>query len=325
MMKLGKTYLCRYAHQDDDVPAGWVSQPLGGHHGANGYVLWSKDMPDSPFKLPEGNVQISFSGGRTSAYMLHQILVANNGLPDRAVVTFANTGREMPQTLDFVNECSHRWDVPIVWLEYDRPENKVGFKVVTRETASERGEPFELMIRAKNNYIPNVVRRFCTSELKVLTIKRYLVQELGWDKWTQAVGIRADERHRVKKKELDNRWVSWYPLVAANEAKEDVAEFWHKQNLAFDFDLRLPNINGFCPQGNCDFCFLKSEHTLALMIKEYPERFEWWQKMEDLSPRTFGRNRNLRDLKDFVERQQDWVFDEVGYFCQADGGECTGD
>ena len=68
----------------------------------------------SHYVLPEGNVQIAFSGGRTSAYMLHHILEANGGLPDRANVVFANTGREMPETLDFVQECSDRWSVPIV-------------------------------------------------------------------------------------------------------------------------------------------------------------------------------------------------------------------
>ena len=52
--------------------------------------------------LPTGNVQISFSGGRTSGFMLHQILEANNGLPDCSKVIFSNTGREMPQTLDYV-------------------------------------------------------------------------------------------------------------------------------------------------------------------------------------------------------------------------------
>ena len=37
------------------------------------------------FKLPEGNVQISFSGGRTSAFMLHQILAVNGTLRTRQV------------------------------------------------------------------------------------------------------------------------------------------------------------------------------------------------------------------------------------------------
>ncbi len=37
-------------------------------------------------KLPDGNVLISFSGGRTSGYMLHRILEANGDLPDRVRV-----------------------------------------------------------------------------------------------------------------------------------------------------------------------------------------------------------------------------------------------
>jgi len=59
----------------------------------------------SHYLLPAGNVAIAFSGGRTSAYMLHQILEANGGLPDRCVVSFQNTGREMPETLGFVPEA----------------------------------------------------------------------------------------------------------------------------------------------------------------------------------------------------------------------------
>ena len=69
--------------------------------------------------LPDGNIQISFSGGRTSGYMLHQILEANGSLPDRVQVLFANTGREMPETLEFVRECQERWGVKITWVEYD--------------------------------------------------------------------------------------------------------------------------------------------------------------------------------------------------------------
>ena len=53
-------------------------------------------MTRLPFILPDGNVQIAFSGGRTSGYMLHQILEANGGLTDRVEVTFQNTGRGMP-------------------------------------------------------------------------------------------------------------------------------------------------------------------------------------------------------------------------------------
>ena len=69
-------------------------------------------------KLPDGNVLIIFSGGRTSGYMLHRILKANGDLPDRVKVLFANTGREMPGTLDFVHNIEKNWGVDITWLEY---------------------------------------------------------------------------------------------------------------------------------------------------------------------------------------------------------------
>ena len=98
----------------------------------------------NPYELPEDNVLISFSGGRTSGYMLHQILCANGDLPDRAKVTFANTGREMPETLDFVQECSDRWNVPITWLEYRKEKPK--FEVVSHNSASRDGEPFNQLI-----------------------------------------------------------------------------------------------------------------------------------------------------------------------------------
>ena len=62
---------------------------------------------------------ISFSGGRSSAYMLYKILEAHDfKLPEYIKVIFANTGKEMAQTLDFVRDVSEKWNVHIVWLEY---------------------------------------------------------------------------------------------------------------------------------------------------------------------------------------------------------------
>lgn len=71
----------------------------------------------NPYVITEPTC-ISFSGGRTSAYMLYRVLEANNGLPDMAKVCFANTGKEEEATLQFVHDCSVNWSVPITWLEY---------------------------------------------------------------------------------------------------------------------------------------------------------------------------------------------------------------
>ena len=72
---------------------------------------------------------INFSGGRTSAYMAKR-LIDEGG---EYLITFQNTGKEMPATLDFVNECDKRWNLGIVWLEYRQPAT---FQVVTYETSA---------------------------------------------------------------------------------------------------------------------------------------------------------------------------------------------
>jgi len=270
------------------------------------------------FKLPDGKVQISFSGGRTSGYMLYKILEANNGLPRNAVVSFQNTGREMPETLDFVRQVSERWNVPIVWLEYDiTDEGKNYFKVVNHNSASRNGEPFDKQIN-KYNRLPNARFRFCTGVLKMQTGQKYL-KSLGWKSWKHAIGIRADEPRRLTKKSEGNIDL-FYPLAEAQKTKRNVEAFWMLQ----PFDLALPMHNGKTMKGNCDFCFLKSEATLALMAREHPELAQWWIDAEQRLDNRFERNRDMASLVEFVQRQQDWVFDEQDYFCQADGGECTG-
>lgn len=276
--------------------------------------------PGNPYVLPVGNVQISLSGGRTSGYMLHEILAANEGLPDRAEVIFANTGREMPETLDFVREIGLRWRVPITWLEY-RP-GLPGYVETGWQGASRAGEPFDMLIDAKS-YLPNQQTRFCTSELKIRPAKRYLI-ERGWQTWTAALGIRADEPARLNEEPLKERWQRWYPLAAAGVTKLHVMRFWQSQ----PFDLRLPNIKGRCPLGNCDGCFLKSEANRAALVRDYPDRAAWWAAAEKRVSSTFSKRGSWRDLIGFVGRQGDWLWTEeaeaTGALCQADGGDCTG-
>ena len=73
----------------------------------------------NPYRVPRPAV-VSFSGGRTSGYMLKHVVDAYGGrLPDDIAVVFANTGMEHPATLDFVDRCAHAWDIHIHWVEYD--------------------------------------------------------------------------------------------------------------------------------------------------------------------------------------------------------------
>ena len=89
--------------------------------------------------------------------MLWRVLQSNNGLPEEAIVCFANTGKEDEATLEFVRDCAINWNVNIKWLEFRDDEKK--YAIVDFETASRNGEPFEALIK-KRNYLPNPVSRF---------------------------------------------------------------------------------------------------------------------------------------------------------------------
>ena len=94
--------------------------------------------------LIEGPAYVSFSGGRTSGYMLRKIMDAHGGtLPADVHVLFANTGDEMPATLDFVRDCAERWAVPIHWVEYALTPDEPTYEIVSYVSASRDGEPFD--------------------------------------------------------------------------------------------------------------------------------------------------------------------------------------
>ncbi len=287
-------------------------------------------MSRDPFKI-DSPTCISFSGGRTSAYMLWRVLQSNGGLPSDAVVCFANTGKEDEATLRFVRDCGERWGVPIVWVEYRNDE--AGFAVVDYETASRNGEPFEAIIR-KRNYLPNPVTRFCTSELKIRTMHKWMRANwsaLGWDakdlECNQMIGIRADEQRRVSKIRArghsteTTKETMLMPLADAGVAVQDVNAFWMHQ----PFTLELPTFNGRTLAGNCDLCFLKPTQQVMSLIAERPERVVFWAKMEALALASkpdgavFRKDRpSYAKMAEFAAKQRD-MFDPdeeaIACFC----------
>lgn len=236
----------------------------------------------NPYKI-EGPALISFSGGRTSGYMLYHILQAHNGtLPDDVYVTFANTGKEMPETLDFVRDCGEHWGIKIHWLQMKIFDERPIYRTeeVTYETAARNGEPFAALIERKK-MLPNPVTRFCTSELKIMPMKRFM-KERGYKDWYNVIGLRYDEPRRVGKQKRANDsganpWESLTPLYDAKATVQDVFKFWEASN----FDLNLPNHGGKTLAGNCDLCYLKGMKTITSILKERPDLADWWVEQEN--------------------------------------------
>jgi 3'-phosphoadenosine 5'-phosphosulfate sulfotransferase (PAPS reductase)/FAD synthetase len=262
----------------------------------------------NPFLIDEPTV-ISFSGGRTSAFMLYKVLEAHDmSLPEEAIVCFANTGKEDEATLQFVNDCAKAWNVKIHWLEYQPAElTKDRWKEVDFETASRDGEPFSALIN-KRSYLPNPVARFCTSDLKVIPIQKYMLSR-GVEEFEQMLGIRADEKRRAAKLRQGNRT----PLIDANFSQLDVQEFWK----ANSFDLGLKFQSGVTNLGNCDLCFLKGPNQVLSIIRDNPDRALWWAKQEHDIGGTFRSDRpSYSQMMKFATEQMDmFASTEEGIAC----------
>jgi 3'-phosphoadenosine 5'-phosphosulfate sulfotransferase (PAPS reductase)/FAD synthetase len=245
----------------------------------------------NPYRI-DGPALISFSGGRTSGYMLWHILDAHNGdLPDDVYVCFANTGKEREETLRFVHECATRWGVRIRWLEWRhtgrgaQPADR--FEEVGYNSASRNGEPFEALIAVKR-FLPNSQMRYCTEKLKVDTMKWFMRVE-GYKRYLNAIGLRWDEMHRVFKQMARNEarkdsWETVMPMATrAAQVTRPTVEAWWKQQ-PFDLQLR-PH------EGNCDLCFLKGRAKRAEIIREHPEFANWWIEQETLSTQRITKTR----------------------------------
>lgn len=218
------------------------------------------------------NLIVSFSGGRTSAYMTKKILESQKYKEYKKHFVFANTGKENAETLEFVNKCSIEWGIDIVWLEAKiNKEKGVGttYTITDYKNASRNGEPFEQMIEVYG--LPNKHYPHCTRELKQVPIKKWVKDNFG-SYYEMAIGIRIDETKRINLATAKkNNWI--YPLIFDfPTTKRDVLDFWKKQS----FDLGLDDY-----LGNCDLCWKKSLKKRLMILNKKPQIGQWWREQEE--------------------------------------------
>lgn len=233
------------------------------------------------------NLLVSFSGGETSAY-LAKWLIDNKSDEYNMVFVFANTGDEEEETLKFVDLCSSKWNIDIVWVEaVVHHGERVGstHKVVDFNTASRNREPFKEVI--KKYGIPNQNFLHCNREMKLNPIKSYM-KSIGWKKYKTAIGIRVDEFDRVNKNRVKQRLI--YPLVSDKPTtKQEISHWWSNQ----DFRLKLRSYNT-----NCRTCWKKSDKVLAQTYRDNPKYFDFNKNMESAYGQgkyTFFRNGRTTD------------------------------
>ena len=215
---------------------------------------------------------VSFSGGKTSAFMSRWIQQNWEDKYEDIYYLFANTGQEHEQTLVFIDLCAWNWGLNITWLEaVVNPERGKGIrhKVVDFDTASRNGEPFSNQIAKEG--IPNKANPKCSDRLKLAPMQSYR-RSLGYrnQDFDTAIGIRTDEVDRINPRHKELNLV--YPLVSDVRMTRPMIDRWWNEQA---FNLEIP-----AHHGNCTWCWHKTERKLMTNIIEHPEWFEFPAQME---------------------------------------------
>jgi hypothetical protein len=205
---------------------------------------------------------------------------------------------------------------------------------IGREITWVTGPTFDEVIRnhstTKNKYLPNVMQRFCTTDMKINPIKNWCYEntELPVE---MRIGFRANELSRavrmIEKRREDgyewdkfsvsksdngrNKWrempyrVTKFPLIDDKIFKDKIEEYWKDKPVRFAY------------MNNCVGCFHRSEILLKHMSDKEPSKFEWFVNQETDKAK-FKKEISYRRIKDYKSQFQ--LFDSD--FNECDSGYC---
>jgi len=221
---------------------------------------------------------VAFSGGADSTALA--ILLKEQGVKDIELV-FYDTGAELPET---------HWTILNV-------AKKLGCEL----TVLSNGTWFQWFI-AYHWSIPGFRQRWCTRTLKQMPATRYFA-----DKEPAAIGIRADEPHRMS--DYEPR-----PLVDAGMDKKDVIALCEKYDLLNPCYVWRRSCSCYlCQfQGLVEWKGLQREHPELFALAEHYEAMSIQHKSDNDFPNycTFLKGKKTKDgrfvtLKDLREAQED--------------------
>ncbi|WNO60422.1 phosphoadenosine phosphosulfate reductase family protein [Rheinheimera sp. MMS21-TC3] len=144
---------------------------------------------------------VSFSGGRTSAYMVHYIeqMRKNGTMKGPVEYIFIDTAAEHPKTYEFVKRCAEHFNINLTLLRsVINPELGIGvtYKIISWEDLKPDLEPWRAML-AKHGTPFNPGGGFCTDRLKSTVSNKYADETFGKNNTVQWIGYRSDEPKRA--------------------------------------------------------------------------------------------------------------------------------
>jgi len=192
------------------------------------------------------------------------------------------------------------------------------------------GLTFDELIDKHGKYLPNLMARYCTSEMKVIPIAQWCYENMSLPV-EMRIGFRANEQSRAKTMidKLENQYElfkfnigksengrnKWkvlpyrkpsFPLIKDAIFKDTIENFW------IDKPVRFAYMN------NCVGCFHRSELLLKHMSVRDETKFDWFIDSENRTKNTFKSGITYQKIKN--HKLQLDLFDDD--FNECDSGYC---
>ena len=276
----------------------------------------------------------SLSGGKTSSY------IAANYPADYNVFALVRIEDEKCKFPDkkIRQEVEDRIQAPFIATAEDDMiiytmldlEQFIGQKIewVTGRTFDEI-----LMKKNGNTFLPSYMRRFCTTEMKVEPIAKWVYETLG-EGPIMRIGFRNNEHSRAKRmverlnpegflevkirvgkhKNGNNKWktVNYcrpeFPLITDGIYKDHIEEYWKEKPVRFAW------------MNNCVGCFHKEATLLKKMWEQHPDKLEWFASKErnSINKATWKEFFTYDQIKEWNSQYE--LFDDD--FNECDSGYC---
>jgi len=270
----------------------------------------------------------SLSGGKTSSYIAANYpadynifsLVRTNDkkclFPDAKIrqIVSDKIGQEFIGTLE---------EDMIIYTMLDLEQ------FIGREITWLSNKTFEDVINKHGNYLPNIMSRFCTTDMKVQPIAQWCYENTKLP-IEMRIGFRANEMSRAKnmmeraidgiesfkfkvgEKNGRNQWktlpyrMAKFPLIEAGIFKDTIENYWKDKPVRFAY------------QNNCVGCFHRNELMLKHMSVKAEKQFNWFVDIEKKNGCTFKSGITYEKIK--THKLQLDLFDDD--FQDCDSGYC---
>ena len=216
---------------------------------------------------------LGISGGKDSAALA---IYMRDKIPDMEYF-FADTGAELPETLQFV----------------DLMEDYLGKKIIRINA----GRDFDYYLKLHTNYLPSAQQRWCTINLKLKPFEQFA----GDDNVISYVGIRADEPQRDGYLSSKPNITTCFPFKEDGLVRDDII------NILNESGLGLPKYYEWRSRSGCYFCFYQKKIEWIGLQENHPELFEAAKAYEKTDEKTGKRYTwtNGESLDEVFARKED--------------------